>query len=146
VLIDQTATQQGIYVVVSQSKQTSSSLFFQNCFPHTLQVVFRIKSFLSCAAFEYITFFAGKLIALLWQRGAQAEQRSVVQPPPALGRIGNDCFSVLKRGDAVWAEFYAAWFSSFSAAIALVRKNYRKPWAIRAIHQHSSLIFCEDLF
>lgn len=72
------------YFLASQSKQTSFSLFVQYCFPHTLQVVFRIKSLFSRAIFEYMVFLAGKLIALLWQRGAQAEQRSVLQPPPHL--------------------------------------------------------------
>lgn len=55
----------------------------------------------------------------------------------AFSGVGNYCFPILKCENAVWAEFNAAWFSSLSAAVALIRKNYGKPrtcYVIQDVH------------
>jgi hypothetical protein len=62
------------WIYFSQSKQASAFLFIQKSLPHTLHLVFRSKAFLSFATCWYIAFFEGKLMALLWQRDAHAEQ------------------------------------------------------------------------
>jgi hypothetical protein len=86
-----------LYFCFSQSKQTLLSLFVEYCLPHTLHVVFRIKNSLSSPfACPYGVFLDGKTIAFLRQRGAQAEQRSVLQPPPHLDGYATFAFPFSK--------------------------------------------------
>ncbi len=57
----------------------------------------------------------------------------------ALSRIGDHCFSVFNCKNAIWAEVYATWFSSFGTTITLVREDYGKPGPIVSCHAHSTL-------
>jgi hypothetical protein len=54
----------------------------------------------------------------------------------AFGWVSNFRFSIFKRENSVWAELNTAWFSSFSAAIAFIRKNYGKPKATHIIQDY----------
>ena len=45
----------------------------------------------------------------------------------AFSRIGDHRFPILKCENAVRTVFNTAWLSRFGAAVALIRKNYRKP-------------------
>jgi hypothetical protein len=65
------------YLLVSQSKQMLVILFVEYCFPHTVQVVCRSRSFLTSSPFgeqQLEVKLDGKTIARLLQSGAQAEQ------------------------------------------------------------------------
>jgi len=80
----QTTKPSKAYFLALQSEQMLLFLFVQYRFLHTSQVDFQIISLPSPFACTYAEFLDGKTIALLWQRGAQAEQLTVGQLPPHL--------------------------------------------------------------